>query len=75
MFMLAHIHHGDARTAYIGTQGGLVFIMALVTGLGPAATILPVVDRLAGMFIGIVVLVGFVALVRPVLARRIAQTA
>ncbi|HEX2525731.1 MAG TPA: FUSC family protein [Geminicoccus sp.] len=70
IFLLAHVHHGDPGTAYIGTQGGLAYLMALVTGPGPATTILPVLDRLSGMLIGVLVLITTVTLLRPLLVRQ-----
>ncbi|MBV9488154.1 MAG: FUSC family protein [Verrucomicrobia bacterium] len=42
--------------SYVGTQGGMAFIMALVTGDGPPASIVPVVNRVAGMISGVLIL-------------------
>ena len=43
-------------SSYIGTQGGVAFIMALVTGNNPPDSILPVVNRVAGMLSGVLLL-------------------
>jgi uncharacterized membrane protein YccC len=55
-FLFSLIHHGGSRWAYLGTQGGLAFIVALVTGLGPPDSILPAVTRVAGMLSGVGIL-------------------
>jgi uncharacterized membrane protein YccC len=56
IFLFSLIHHGGSRWAYVGTQGGVAFILALVTGLGPPDTILPAIDRIAGMLCGVGIL-------------------
>lgn len=35
VFLFSLIHHSTSRWAYVGTQGGVAFILALVTGIGP----------------------------------------
>ena len=42
--------------SYVGTQGGVAFILALVTGNNPPDSILPVVNRVAGMISGVLIL-------------------
>lgn len=64
---LAHLYHGRGGYSYVGLQGGFAFILAMVTGLGPPDTIEPVVERVAGMLIGVVILLAVVAVLRPVL--------
>lgn len=56
IFLFSLIHHGGSRWAYVGTQGGVAFILALVTGLGPPDTILPAINRIAGMLCGVGIL-------------------
>jgi uncharacterized membrane protein YccC len=58
LFYFSRLHHGGGKQSYIGTQGGVAYITAMVTGNGPAADILPVVERLAGVFIGVVMMVS-----------------
>jgi uncharacterized membrane protein YccC len=53
VFLFSLIHHGGSRWAYVGTQGGVAFILALVTGLGPPDSIVPAVNRIAGMLCGV----------------------
>lgn len=69
LYALVHVHHGPARYAYVGTQGALGFIITMVTGPGPPSSIEPIVDRLAGMLSGVVLLLLVVTMLRPVLAR------
>jgi len=59
-------HHGGGPEAYVGTQGGLALIMALVSGSGPPATVVPALGRLAGILLG----VALVAALSAVLAKR-----
>jgi len=67
MMALAHLYHGRGPYSYIGLQGGFGFILAMVTGLGPPDTIAPVLERVGGMVIGVVILLGTAAVLRPVL--------
>ena len=39
---------------YLGQQAGYGFIMAMVTGNGPVATIMPALDRMLGILFGVV---------------------
>jgi uncharacterized membrane protein YccC len=54
---------------YVGTQAGVVYIVTLVQGEGPPLSILPGIDRFAGIVFGIVTLLLFTALLRPITAR------
>jgi uncharacterized membrane protein YccC len=56
VFLFSLIHHSTSRWAYVGTQGGVAFILALVTGLGPPDSIMPAVNRIAGMLFGVGIL-------------------
>jgi Predicted membrane protein len=58
IFLFAQLHHSASHWAYVGTQGGVAFILALVTGRGPPNSILPAVDRIAGMICGVLILLG-----------------
>jgi uncharacterized membrane protein YccC len=58
VFLFSLIHHGGSRWAYVGTQGGVAFILALVTGPGPPDSIVPAVNRIAGMLCGVGILLG-----------------
>jgi uncharacterized membrane protein YccC len=52
----ARLHLSEHRWAYVGTQGGIAFIIAMVSGNGPPASVGPVVNRLAGITIGVLVM-------------------
>ncbi len=65
---LAHLYHGRGAYTYVGAQGGFAFILAMVTGTGPPDTIAPVVERVAGMLIGVAIVLAVVAILRPLLA-------
>jgi len=54
----AKLHLSEHRWAYVGTQAGIAFIMTMVSGNGPPESVLPVVNRLAGITIGIAVMLG-----------------
>ncbi len=73
LYLMAFVHQGNPKTAYYGTQGGLAFLMGLVTGSGPPATIMPVVERVVGVTIGVAVVVLVATLIRPHMARRLRQ--
>jgi uncharacterized membrane protein YccC len=56
IFLFAQLHHSTSHWAYVGTQGGVAFILALITGSGPPNSIVPAVDRIAGMLCGVIIL-------------------
>jgi uncharacterized membrane protein YccC len=56
VFLFSLLHHSSSQWAYVGTQGGVAFILALVTGLGPPDSIVPAVNRIAGMLCGVGIL-------------------
>jgi len=60
----SRLHFSDSRWAYTGTQGGLAFIIAIVTGNGPPDTIVPVVNRIAGIMLGVLVFMCVATIVR-----------
>ncbi|PYE87203.1 FUSC family protein [Phyllobacterium leguminum] len=64
LFISAQVHHRGGEASYVGLQAGVAIIMAMVQGMGPSPDILPAIDRLAGIFGGIVV----VAITQPLLA-------
>jgi hypothetical protein len=48
VFLFAQIAHGRSPVAYVGTQAGFAFLIAVVQGLAPSSDILPAIDRLYG---------------------------
>ncbi len=55
--IFAKLHLSDHRWAYVGTQGGIAFIMAMVSSNGPPDSVVPVFNRLVGITIGIAVMI------------------
>jgi uncharacterized membrane protein YccC len=60
----SQLHFSGSRWAYTGTQGGLAFIFAIVTGNGPPDTIEPVVNRIVGITLGVIVYMSVATIVR-----------
>lgn len=52
----AHVQASERGVGYAGTQGAVVFIMTLVQGSGPPESILPGIDRFAGVLCGLAIL-------------------
>ena len=57
VFLFSILHHGGGTLAYVGTQGGMAVVIALVAGRGPPDSILPVADRLSGAMLGVLIVV------------------
>ena len=60
-----HVQASVRGVGYAGTQGAVVFIMTLVQGYGPPASIMPGIDRFAGIFCGLGVLLLISILLAP----------
>jgi uncharacterized membrane protein YccC len=65
IFLFSSLTLGGGPNAYVGIQGGLTLIMALVTGPGPPDALLPVLDRLAGVTLGVALVVALSLLLAP----------
>jgi uncharacterized membrane protein YccC len=57
VFLFALLHHSNSRWSYVGTQGGIAFIISLVSGLGPPDSIVPAANRISGMLCGVAILI------------------
>jgi uncharacterized membrane protein YccC len=64
--IMAILHVSTSRLAYLGTQGGVAFIMALVSENGPPANIWPALSRLSGMVLGVAITIVILQLVELV---------
>ncbi len=64
-YAMAYVHHGGGAHSYVGTQGGIGFIMATVSGTGPTETIVPVFDRVAGISMALVIMICLIYAVAP----------
>jgi uncharacterized membrane protein YccC len=65
LFLFSRIHVGGGPDAYFGTQAGVAFILALVTGLGPPTNVIPAFDRLVGITFGVAIAIGLAHLLAP----------
>ena len=54
----AHVQNSTRGIGYIGTQGAVVFIMTLVQGFGPPASIAAGVERFAGITGGLLIVLA-----------------
>ena len=53
--MFGYFASGSAASAYGGMQAGFAFLIAFVEGNGPALSLTPAIDRLAGIFLAVLV--------------------
>ncbi len=64
VFVFSLLHFG-AASGYFGTQAAIVFIIAVANGLAPSITINAPVERLLGVFLGVLTLIVFQYLFWP----------
>jgi uncharacterized membrane protein YccC len=65
LYVSGHILHRNGEASYMGHQAGVAVILAMVEGNAPSVDILPAIDRLVGIFGGIVLVAGFQNLLSP----------
>lgn len=65
VFLISALHQGGGPSAYVGTQAGVAFIMALVSDRGPPAQLQPVLERLAGISLGVALILVVAMMVAP----------
>jgi uncharacterized membrane protein YccC len=65
VWLFAYVQHGTHDATYVGTQAGAVFIITLVQGAGPPESILPGIDRFAGISLGLLMFFLTMFLIRP----------
>jgi uncharacterized membrane protein YccC len=56
VWMCMHIQTSKRGVGYVGTQAGIVFIITLIQGSRPPASIMPGIDRFAGITGGLGIL-------------------
>jgi uncharacterized membrane protein YccC len=61
LYVASHVRHGNGDASYVGQQAAVAIVLAMIQGSGPLPDILPVIDRLIGIFGGLLV----VALCQP----------
>jgi uncharacterized membrane protein YccC len=64
-WLFAYLQGSTRGIGYVGTQAAVVFIITLVQGDGPPASIMPGINRFAGIAIGMVTLLVICALLQP----------
>jgi uncharacterized membrane protein YccC len=69
VWLFVWLQDSPTGAGYVGTQAAVVYIVTLVQGEGPPLSILPGIDRFAGIVFGIVTLLLITALLRPITAR------
>ncbi|HEY4042427.1 MAG TPA: FUSC family protein [Rhodopila sp.] len=65
IWISAHVQASDRGIGYVGTQAAVVFISTLVQGAGPPTSILPGIERFAGITGGLLILLGVLVLTAP----------
>jgi uncharacterized membrane protein YccC len=65
IFACMYVQTTPRGYGYVGTQAGVVYVMTLIQGLGPPTSILPGVERLAGMTGGLMVLLAISFMLWP----------
>ena len=58
IFPLAYIWGGKEGIAYLGAQGAIAFIIAVVPDSGPTNDLAPVIERLTGITLAIACIWG-----------------
>jgi hypothetical protein len=64
LYLAAHINQGKGDAAYVGMQAGIAIVISMVQGPGPSSDLTPAINRLVGVFGGVLV----VSLCQPLLA-------
>jgi uncharacterized membrane protein YccC len=62
--LAGHVLHGKGDASYVGQQAGIAIVVSMVQGLAPSGDITPAVNRLVGVFGGVLV----VSICQPLLA-------
>lgn len=69
LFVSGNLAHGETDASYVGVQSGVAMILAMVQGGSPSPDILSAIDRLAGIFGGIVLVAVCDPILRPSVRR------
>ncbi len=64
LYLAAHINQGKGDAAYVGMQAGIAIVIGMVQGQGVSSDIAPAINRLVGVFGGVLV----VSICQPLLA-------
>jgi len=69
LYVSGHILHRGGEASYVGHQAGVAVILAMVQGMAPSVDIQPAIDRLVGIFGGIVLVAVFQSPLSPLVRR------
>ena len=69
LFVCGHIYQGSGDASYVGRQAGVAVMLAMIQGAAATSDILPAIDRMVGIFGGILVVTGCHPLLAPVVRR------
>jgi uncharacterized membrane protein YccC len=73
-WLFAYVQSSSRGIGYLGTQAAVVFIMMLMQGDGPPTSIIPALDRFAGIMIGMTTLFVVCLLLEPATDAEAAQS-
>lgn len=65
VWFCSFVQNGTHGVTYLGTQAGFVLIVTLVQGAGPPESLVPGIQRLIGIFFGLLILMVVVLLTHP----------
>ncbi|WP_137391336.1 FUSC family protein [Rhodoligotrophos defluvii] len=75
LYGFSYMKNGAVDAQYAGHQAGVALILAMVEGSGPSSDIAPAIERLVGIFGGILVVALFQITVMPAIDRILAWIA
>jgi uncharacterized membrane protein YccC len=66
LYVAGFVQHGGGDASYLGQQAAVALLVALVQGPEPSPDLAPAIDRLVGIFGGILVVSALTALLGPI---------
>jgi len=69
LYFTGHVFHGKGDANYIGVQAGIALVIAMIQGQTPSSDISPAIDRLVGVFGGVIVVSICLPLIAPLVRR------
>ena len=74
LFVCGHIYRGSGDASYVGQQAAIAIMLAMIQGAAPSSDIVPAIDRMVGVFGGILVVAACHPVLAPVVRRLIGPT-
>jgi hypothetical protein len=69
LFVCGHIYRGSGNASYVGQQAGVAIMLAMIQGAAPSSDVVPAIDRMVGVFGGILVVAACHPVLAPVVRR------